>query len=361
MSVRLIDQYFQIVLSIKRSTIPKRLVRKDFSKTALHLLQRIGIYTEPAPNLVPMVCLELNKRVFPLHLFAKVIGSIQPGWKNMSFAQKKEIISKSIYKFDVFLNQQKSKSWDYFIYRDKESVKISRFFLDKNEKTVDWSSYADLNREIYMTEILQKHAVSVLPFDRVDRGLKSVTQNLIKTIPVNDNAIELLAQDLNGYYAKSRVPVNYLNEIKNLAPDLNAYPELMSYSPGSEFTEWLKTTPGCDVHGDLSENNILWNQVNYYLIDFDRSFKATIFYDYMYFWLTADQVNKTLILDNAYNMAVKFNVPHTDKSVVLKFLLYLFIVDNFRYLNQTGHDSRVSIYTQVLIKKGLSRWAEIQQ
>jgi len=323
-------------------------------------LQRLGIYPDSTPSLVQVVCLELNKRVFPLHLFAKVIGKVQPGWDQMTYMEKRNLVSSSIYRFDVYVNQDKSKKWDFFIYRDKESVKISRFFLDKNEKIVDWTSYSDLNREISMTEILQKYAVSVLPFDRVDRGLKSVTQNLIKTIPVNSNAIELVVQDLNGYYLNANFQVNYNKEIDGIDTELSSYPEVASYAPGTKFKKWLEKTPSCEAHGDLSEYNILWNGANYYLIDFDRSFEATVFYDYVYFWLTASVSNKAMLLEKIYELASSFSVPSTDKREILRFVLYLFIIDNLRYLKLTGNESRVSVYTQVLIKKGLAHWAEIQ-
>lgn len=360
MIAQLIDIAFQFELILKQSSIPKRLVKKDFSKNALHLLQRLGIYPESTPRLVQVTCLELNKRVFPLHLFAKVIGKVQPGWTNMTYAEKRRVVSSSIYRFDVYLNQDKSMEWDYFIYRDKESVKVSRFFLEKNEKIVDWTSYADLNREIFMTENLQKHAVSVLPFERVDGGQKSVTQNLIKTIPINRNAIEMVVEDLNQYYQKTSIQENYLREIEGIETELNQHTELSTYKLSAPRRKWLEKTPTCEVHGDLSEHNILWNGANYYLIDFDRSFKATVFYDYMYFWLTASDSNQSLMLEKIYDLAHRYNVPGNNRKEVLQFLLYLFIVDNYRYLKLSGNESRVSVYTQVLIKKGLEFCIEIQ-
>src|SRR5690606_4900119 len=135
---KLIDLYFQLELTLKQSSIPKRLVKKDFSKATLHLFQILGIYPTSTTSLVQVTCLEYNKRVFPLHLFAKVIGKVQPGWDQMTYSEKRHVVASSIYRFDVYLNQDKSKKWDYFIYRDKESVKVSRFFLEKNEKIVDW-------------------------------------------------------------------------------------------------------------------------------------------------------------------------------------------------------------------------------
>lgn len=361
MITNLIDVYFQFELTLKQSSIPKRLVKKDFSKTALHLMQRLGIYPEPTPSLVQVTCLELNKRVFPLNLFAKVIGKVQPGWNKMTYAEKRRFVSNNIYRFDVYLNQDKSKKWDYFIYRDKESVKVSRFFMEKNEKIVDWSSYSDLNREITMTERLQKSAVSVLPFDRVDGGLKSVTQNLIKTVPINRDAIELVVEDLNGYYQNSNTKINYLSEIESIKNELNQHPEMASYTLNAKLRKWLEKTPYCYVHGDLSEHNILWNGANYYLIDFDRSFEASVFYDYVYLWLTTSDFNRSLMIEKILMLADTFKVPEYDKKELLRFLLYLFIVDNYRYLNLSGNENRVSVYTQVLIKKGLISWTEILQ
>ena len=345
---------------IRYTTIPKRLIKRDFSKTSLVLFKNLGIHTSSEPTLKLVKCIEYNKRVLPVNNFAQLIARVYPEWDKLTLSEKWYLLNKEVNRFEIYVNAEIPDMWDYFIYRDKESVKVSQFMLKKKEKRVTWSNSLQFSVELEMTKSLTQHSVSVIPFVRVEPATYSAVQHLIDTIPIEPNEIEKVFADLSTYYISTAKLSDYNTQLSGYYDDLKDLNRNIDFNFSNYEQNLLKKVPVTQVHGDLSPHNIIWNGINYYLIDFDRSFQANVFYDFTYFNLqdksTSNKIAKRALIElfNRFYPETKL----TDIEIH-SFILKLFIVDNLRYLKLTQNDKNISIFTKLLIKNGIQEWLKL--
>jgi hypothetical protein len=250
--------------------------------------------------------------------------------------------------------------WDLAILRDKESPKITLFSFKAGEKRISWLATADLHRNLEVDRFFRERGVSTLPLTLLDESQGLAGQ------PILPNAFSSHKNDLTPLDAQL-----FLCARENAVPDY-----IGTHYYGIEGTaasfglqeacfkalitlegrcgDWRKLVPLTIVHGDLTRWNVLReSDTGAWLIDFDRAFYASAFYDFIYAWIAdggydrgqARQVTVSL----AQALGFASDLP---AARILEVGVALFILDNLIYLKHA--QGQQSTYTFWLIHRAYS-------
>ncbi|HAC14423.1 MAG TPA: hypothetical protein DCE78_00545, partial [Bacteroidetes bacterium] len=117
------------------------------------------------------------------------------------------------------------------------------------------------------------------------------------------------------------------------------------------------------VHGDVNPYNLLHSEGQTWLIDFDRTFEATAYYDFIYLWINKYDRDTEKLKNRIREINNKFYgenvVPDT---VGLSLALAFFVYDNIRFINtrcETIRDARFTIFLLNNVKTIWPRYQEI--
>ena len=116
--------------------------------------------------------------------------------------------------------------------------------------------------------------------------------------------------------------------------------------------------PMAIMHGDLSRQNIVGNEDgDAFLIDFDRAFEASVYYDFVYAGLSPNGFGpEQLEKSREYVMAINERLmPETvvARDDALEYALALFVLDNIVYLNQQYVGTSSKAFTRKVMSRAL--------
>jgi hypothetical protein len=253
--------------------------------------------------------------------------------------------------------------FDWAIVRDKDKKKISFFDFKAKLKTVIWHNPQDFENELKNIRHFQDRGVPCLPFKMVNPSAKSAVQDL-KGRPVvakHFNSTKILGS-LQSYVTKESV-------LKPLEIRFNE--DLIRERAVSEALRQAENVisrlknganalfPYCIVHGDLTLNNILLYDQAYFLIDFERCFEASAYYDFIYLWLNSNVLRQEEAMQIVTSINQKYD--HSDLSAKegLKLALALFVYDNLNYIGQYCSNAAPRLFSETQIHKADRALAQI--
>lgn len=330
----------------------------DFlSEDVIRIMESNGYFVRPAPNRRKIKCLLYNKRIIRPDLSRKKPKMFIPDWDHAGIKKKHELMQKAI-SISYFYMDPYAIPWNLAVYRDKESKKVSFFDFDGRTKTVFWSRKDHFEREANATSHFIDHGVDVLGHIREDRDKHMLVQELVGIPgehivdfnPVDDQMMDYVLRSAEMKTIMLQKPVNLPIEIQELA-------DFAEQQIKRNFWVHNNKAPYGIVHGDLNPMNLIRDQGKTWLIDFDRTFEASVYYDFIYVWLnkydrSTDKLKTRIrmINDRFYGENIM-----TD-SVALNLALALFVYDNIRFIEQhcdTVKDARFVIF---LLNRLRDKW-----
>ena len=254
--------------------------------------------------------------------------------------------------------------WRWAKVRDKEQKKISFFDPVGNRKRVYWADKRDFDRELSIQQHFATHGVSTVPFETCDQPRLLAEQPLIGTMFRHAASLSPIDAQLLDYVVNTASVHRVAEYVARVA--------LMAGSRGPEAEAFGLATarlrrlaplealqfPMALMHGDLSRQNIVWNEDgDAFLIDFDRSFEASAYYDFVYAGLSPNGFGPEQ-LETSRNYVVAINERLMPETVVsrddaLEFALALFVVDNIVYLNQQHVGTSSKAFTRKVMSRAL--------
>jgi hypothetical protein len=264
------------------------------------------------------------------------------------FSRQCRLIDVVRFKWRYFERTVATEESDLILIRDEGRPKICLFSLAQKQKDVVLLYEFDYGQEMYAMEEFTRLGIPHPPIVSNDDGEFSYVQTIIgdplgKLVLANDSAAESVLldflrkndvayQDLNSYIDRGRDAISVAEAY--LSEDLLMVSRQMleSLSFGSRVTLGEKV-PCVQCHGDFSIGNILIaDDGSPFLIDFDRSFRANVFFDAMYFGINMHLSKAELIellgkVDRSCGL--KLGLPDSD---LYRFAISLFVVDLNRFL-----------------------------
>jgi hypothetical protein len=237
---------------------------------------------------------------------------------------------------------------DLILVRDSGRPKVSTFSIAKRVKNVQVVHEYDYRREIYAMEFFAKRGIAIPPFQRQDTGTLAYRQKLVRNPLVRLRQLDSLQvenalQELVRRGHLGRQPAStYVEECeRRLANSRGCIPDSLSQAcleVLDDLRRQVATKPGTliqmvQAHGDFSRGNYLCgDDGKRYLIDFDRSFEATEYFDAMYY-ATEEGLDSRQTTEMLCRLAKTWQVRLTPfENDPCRWARALFVMDLVRFL-----------------------------
>ena len=253
--------------------------------------------------------------------------------------------------------------WRWARVRDKEHKKISFFDPVGNRKRTYWADRRDFDRQLSIQRHFASHGVSTVPLEVCDEAKLLAEQPLVGTMFRHAESLSPIDSQLLGYVLRTARLCRATEYVARVAQVTGSSGlETDAFGLARERLARLAPldaiqVPMTIVHGDLSRQNIIRNEDgDAFLIDFDRSFEASAYYDFVSAGLSPNGFGPEQ-LEKSRECVVAINQRLMPESVVsrndaLEYALALFVLDNIVYLNQhVGTSSKA--FTHKVMLRGL--------
>lgn len=251
-------------------------------------------------------------------------------------------------------------AWDLAILRDKESPKITFFSSMTGEKRITWLVSADLRQNLEADRFFREHGVSTLPLTLLDEAKGLAGQPLFpQAFSSHGNGLAPLDAQLLVCARENAVPDHegtHYHGVEGTAASCclqEACTKALA-TLDALCGDWRKLVPLTLAHGDLTRWNVLRaSDSDAWLIDFDRSFRASVFYDFVYAWIADGGYNRQQAQQATFRLAQALGfVSDLPPTQILEVAIALFILDNLVYLEKT--QGRPGSYTFRLVRRAFS-------
>lgn len=245
-----------------------------------------------------------------------------------------------------------AKDYQFLLFRQKESNKISLFDLGEREKTVVWSDLKGMQRELAARSYFEKRSVPVPPVISLDLRTLRMSQQMVGVFLKNyasyDDIVAVLLRAHTNYVCDYADKKDYETSCRVMLDKVGLSDELLSGCSDiieNKLNGYLRkedlTVPQVLAHGDPSRYNVLRSYDHRcYLNDYDRSFVASIYYDFVYMFINNADFGKTRLVNAAKMLhdVVGFNRSLDGRSIY-EFAILLFIHDAIKYIALTVADN----------------------
>lgn len=328
-----------------------------FSEDLQSVFEGVGCYTSPVPETVEYNCFMFQKRIYRLDKMGEFIGFQIPEWNEIGIRRKYNLVRYDTVVFKLYFKPE-SLAWNIAIFRDKESKKISFFDLKKQLKSVFWHNTMDYEREIAACKHFSKNHIDVLEYESTNPQRKSVTQNIVGLLGEHATELSPIDDQLMKYVlTSSHMKLFQIYKNDGLGIDTKSIIETAEQHLKKSFWVHNNMSPQLLVHGDLLPQNIIRNGEKSYLIDFDRSFVASAYYDFVYIWLNKYDRSLDKLKDRIRKINdVYYGENMVPESIALDLAISHFIMDNVKFINErceTLNDARYIIY---ILNRLKARW-----
>jgi hypothetical protein len=328
-----------------------------FSEDLRSVFEEIGCFTRPQSESKSFHCFMFRKRIYRLDKTGEYIGFQIPEWNEIGIRRKYDLVKEESVVFKLYFKPY-ALDWDIAVIRDKEIKKISLFNLKKQLKSVFWHDTLDYEREVAACKHFSKNNIDVLDYETTNPQSKSVTQNIVGML--GEHATELNPIDkqmLEYVLTSSHMKPFQTYKHDGLGMDTKTIIEAAEQHLKKSFLVHNNMCPQLLVHGDLSPFNIIRDGKKSYLIDFDRSFVASAYYDFVYVWLNKYDRNLSKLKDRIRKINdVYYGKNMVPESIALDLAISHFVMDNVRFINErcdTLNEARYIIYILNRLKE---RW-----
>ncbi len=309
-------------------------ILRPISPNIALLLERVGCRAASGEDAVRLLYLKIGKWL------------VRPDSVALFLGRRGVRLSELVRFRPLCLRLAKGIPWYSFILpRDKEFTKLSLFSLDGQYKKVVWGNTEQFHRELSMMESFAARGFAVPKIIDKDERVPFVKQELIGKLFDNYctplQVSELLLQAHLGSVGEL-FNISYYSDVEICLGDL-----LDSVSLSERIKRLILASgvhsgdlsiPGTLVHGDPHAGNFFRDSDNtVYVTDFDRAFKASIFYDFVYLHLKYDMYTRPRLMEaiGRINTHFKINTSFSEPELYLK-LLTLFALDSCVYLQSHG-------------------------
>jgi hypothetical protein len=245
----------------------------------------------------------------------------------------------------IRLHSEGAVRWTWARVRDKEQKKISFFDPVAGRKFSYWADRRDFDRELSVQRHFASHGVSTVPFEACDESKLLAVQPLVGAMFRHADSLSPIDSQLLGYVVKTARLHRVAEYVARVAQVVGLSPlEADAFGLARERLRRLAPldtmqVPMTVVHGDLSRQNIVRNgDGDAFLIDFDRSFEASAYYDFVSAGLSPNGFGpEKLDTSREYVDAINRRLmPETviSRDDALQYALALFVLDSIVYLNQ---------------------------
>jgi hypothetical protein len=331
------------------------------SQQVIDILEMNGVHMNPGTDTKRVRCLLFNKRIIRLDRNTTKPKMFIPDWEFAGVRKKHELLNKAISVCYLHLDAD-AFEWDIAVYRDKESKKVSFFNFKDRTKTVVWTDSDHLNREVKATEHFSQYGVNVLGHEQVNREKNSLVQRLVG-IP-GDHSVDFNPVDdqMMSYVLKAAALKSIGREKADHLPiEIRELVDFAEQQIKKSFWVHNNQAPHVLVHGDLNPYNLLREDDKTWLIDFDRTFEASAYYDFVYVWLNKYDRSTEKLKNRIRTINDKFYGENImSDTVALNLALALFVYDNIRFIDRhcdTIKDARFVIF---LLNRLKDKWPRQQ-
>ena len=335
------------------------------SGDVIQILEDNGVHMQPGFERQKTKCLLFNKRIIRLDRNTTKPKLFIPDWEFSGIRKKHELLSKAISICYLYIDQDID-TWDMAVYRDKESKKVSFFNFANRTKTVVWTDREHLERELHATHHFSQYGVNVLGHIQVNKDNNSLVQRLVG-VPgdhmVDFNPVDGQMLDYVLKAAEMR-PIER-EKADHLPIEIRELVDFAEQQLKKTFWVHNNQAPHVLVHGDLNPFNLLREDNKTWLIDFDRTFEASAYYDFVYVWLnkydrSTDKLKHRIrtINDTFFGENIMAD------TVALNLALALFVFDNIRFIDkhcETLKDARFVIFLLSRLKDKWPRQQLVQE
>ena len=235
--------------------------------------------------------------------------------------------------------------WKWARVRDKEHKKVAFFDPVGERKLTYWADRTDFDRQLSIQQRFASHGVNTVPFEACDESKLLAEQPLVGTMFRHAESLSPIDSQLLGYVLRTASLCGAAEYVARVAQVVGSSGlEAEAFGLARERLERLAPldamqVPMAVVHGDLSRQNIVRNgDGDAFLIDFDRSFEASAYYDFVSAGLSPngfgpEKLDKSREYVEAINRRL---MPETviSRDDALEYALALFVLDSIVYLNQ---------------------------
>lgn len=311
------------------------------SPTIDALLADVGYHASAAPGRRRCLRVRVGKWLFRLSRLPAWLPKLSA--PHGGFARL-AAVSRSLHLETVTLwRETGALPWDLAILRDKERPKISFFDIGNRRKTVVWSLAEDCLHEVSAAEMMEAHGVSIFPMGAGPVGNRSIVQVIVRqSFLVPARATDPIVEQLVNCVAETASPENaeaYLTAAEAASAAISA--ELgfdpWSFAAGQldrRYSVWRDSLRFALAHGDISSGNIITAPGGQpALIDFDRAFRASIYYDVMFAFVGSRLCDADRAANFVDTLTRRVNGLASAQAIDLRTALLLFIIDNLFYIH----------------------------
>jgi hypothetical protein len=328
-----------------------------FSRELQSVFEDNGCFMSAQPDTISCRCIMYRKRIYLLDKTGEHIGFQIPEWNEFGIRRKYELIKEETSVFNMYLKKD-ALAWNIAVFRDKESKKISFFDIKNQLKLVFWSDAKDYERDIAACNHFRKNNIDVLNYESTNSVMKSMTQKIVGRLGEHASDLSPIDDQLLRYVTtSSHMKPFQIHKNDGLSVNTKSIIELAEQHLKKSFWVHNNICPQILVHGDLSPYNIIRADDKSYLIDYDRSFVASSYYDFVYVWL--NKYDRSLGKLKARIRKINdmyYGENLIPESIALDLALSHFVIDNVKFINErceTLNEARYIIYILSRLKE---RW-----
>lgn len=349
------------ILSMRYNFLSKSISIRDFFSSEINdLLKKSSVAEKYFIGSKRIQCIIHNKTIYNLNLYRINRDNPIPQWNQLGLKAKYNLLRNELFKTNVYTDEAVN-SWEYLIYRDKESKKCTFFALKDGKKRIIWNSTDDFQREIDSKDHFARNGISVLDFDLINENDLIAEQKLIGSVGHHPETLAPFDDDILKYTLRTAdfkvydLPRVQINDIKLKEVIDMAFSKINS-------TFWLHNNkvPQVYVHGDLSPYNILRSGGKEYLIDFDRSIDASAYYDFVYVWVNQYDRSTSKLHQRIKKINQKFYGDYVIPDMIsLDLAISFFIMDVLHYMNSRCSGIQSNRYQIFLLNRVKEKWEKI--
>lgn len=327
----------------------------EFSPQITSLFERAGYKTFGKWS-KRLITFQYKKHLYrPSKLFA-FLPQLNLGWKDKPLLERFRLLKSGI-RIKYLFQLPSATPWDLAFLRDKPQHKITLLDFRSRQKTVFWSSLGALEASILSERYFAENGVpvvsSVVDFDHLVSS-----QAILGTPLAFAETLKPIVISLKRYSQRVAVEAS-LEDRSATARSIASYIglsyvlDLIDHIIRCLATQHLGYVPVARVHGDLSPFNVVSDASEFYLIDFERSFVASIWYDLVYIDVLKYDTSM-LGLEMACDLVQTF-FPQFSPSEAYVFALSTFILDNLVFMKEREFDETSSTHTMDVIRRAFIR------
>lgn len=331
--------------------------RTYFSEDLQSVFEDIGCYTTPKADAKECQCFMFRKRIYRLDKTGEYLEFQIPEWNKIGIRRKYDLVKDETAVFTLYFSVD-SLDWNIAVFRDKESKKLSLFDMKNQLKSVFWADANDYARDVAASKHFSNKKIDVLGYLSTDPNHKSIMQNIVGRLGEHATELGPIDDQLMDYVTTAaHMKPFQIHKNDGLGVDTKSIIETAEQHLKKSFWVHNNICPQLLVHGDLSPFNIIRDGDKSYLIDFDRSFVASAYYDFVYVWLNKYDRSLGKLKDRIRTI----NETYYGKNVIpepiaLDLAISHFVMDNVKFINERCKSLNEARYIIYILNRLIERW-----